>query len=431
LDFPALLKGFRQAAFRGPYQMVEHLQNAPDDVRSKWLRVKFSEEFINGLEEMISSYTPVFEDVVFYRDKLCDGAKLAALYQDRTTAGTLASKTERVISYVTRCYNEYFKAYNRKITDLFNDIHDDNFSDGEIRAKFDEERSIAMADIRNRSFPRAAKILEKYLRAVAKKHDLPFTAARDGIRMDSLFFEDALLLFYIDILSGKVQGEKTVKHILLDEAQDLSILHHRILRRLYPASNFTVLADANQALYSDINITSTDTLKALYPNARAIPLTKSYRSTFEIMSFATSLLGNDAATEKSVFLRHGREPAFDQIIKGEQTAKTLEILGTLPDDFNTVGILLPTIKEAKAFYNEFKKSFPKNNAPRPLIHINAESGSFPPGIMVMAASFAKGLEFDAVICPNFRKPQTPDERKLMYLICTRALHRLYLFQGDF
>jgi DNA helicase-2/ATP-dependent DNA helicase PcrA len=187
------------------------------------------------------------------------------------------------------------------------------------------------------------------------------------------------------------------------------------------------LADANQALYSEINIHSTDTLKSLYPKAQAIPLTKSYRSTYEIMNFATALLGENA--QKSVFLRHGEEPQiiksepFDQIIKS-----TLEILTNMPENFNTVGILLPTIAEAKNFYTAFKKHFPKNNAPRPLLHITAESASFPPGIMVMAASFAKGLEFDAVICPNFFTPTTPNQQKLMYLICTRALHRLYLIQ---
>jgi DNA helicase-2/ATP-dependent DNA helicase PcrA len=108
----------------------------------------------------------------------------------------------------------------------------------------------------------------------------------------------------------------------------------------------------------------------------------------------------------------------------------LEILSNLPESFNTVVILLPTISEAKDFHSSFKKSFPKNNTPRPLIHITADSTSFPAGIMIMAAPLAKGLEFDAVICPNFITPQTTNQRKLMYLICTRALHRLYLLHHE-
>jgi len=426
LDFSALLeakgKNSRNGrAFYGQYQMIENLAANPNDIRIKWLEKKFSSEFLNALENLISSYTPSFENVIFYNDRICDGKRLKSLYEDRTTSGTLASKTERVLSYVNQCYNEYFKTHNKKITEIFNDIHDENFSDGIIRAKFEEEKNIAMADIRNRSYPPAAKIYERFLRTQAKEYGVPFTPARDALRMDKLFFEDALALFYIDLLMGRIPGEKTVKHILIDEAQDLSILQHRILHKLYPASRFTVLADANQALYPEINISDTESLKALYPQAEAIPLTKSYRSTYEIMRFAASILQQE---EPNTFIRHGEEPIIKK--SASPVAAVLEILGTLSSDYNTVGILLPTISEAKAFHAEFKKSYPKGNTPRPLNLINAESTGFSQGLMVMAAPFAKGLEFDVVICPAYKEPQCIKEQKLMYLICTRALHRLFL-----
>ena len=428
LDFPALLNAKGKFSrngrqFRGPYQMLEHLTTHPTEPRTKWLELKLSAPFLDGLEELIASYTPTFEDVFFYKDKICDRKRLEALYQDRTISGTLASKTERVTSYVTQCFNEYIKSNFRKITDIFNKIHDENFSDSEIRSKFDEERNIIMADIRSRSLPYASKIFEKYLRKVAKEQNLSFTTARDALRMDNIFFEDALTLFYIDILAGRVAGEKTVKQILLDEAQDLSVLHHRILRRLYPASHFTVLADANQALYPETNINDTDTLKSLYPKAEVIPLTKSYRSTYEIMKFAASLLDQE---EPNTFLRHGEAPTFIQ--NESQITAVLQILGTLSEDYNTVGILLPTQAEATAFHAQFKNAYPKANTPRPLNLIHADSNSFQTGIMVMAVPFAKGLEFDVVIYPNYSPPKSQREQKLLYLVCTRALHRLFLVE---
>ncbi|MCL2197606.1 MAG: UvrD-helicase domain-containing protein [Defluviitaleaceae bacterium] len=418
LDFENLLKG----KFHSPYQMIEQLES-PDDNRTKWLKIKFSEEFINSLENLIANFQPTFEDVIFYNDKLCDRGRLKSLYEDRTTQGTLFSKTERVINYVNQCYTEYFKAYNRKITDIFNDIHDENFSDGDIRAKFEEEKNIALMDIRNRSYPAASRIYEKFMRGYAKKAGASFTYARDALRMEKLFFEDALMMFYINLLLGRVKTEKTVKHILIDEAQDLSILHHRILKKLYPKSNFTVLADANQALYPEINVNNTDALIALYPQAQIIPLTKSYRSTYEIMNFAAQLIGQE---NPGAFLRNGEAPTI--IENPDPIAATLDILTTLSPDYNTVGILLPTQSEAVAFYEKFKNHFPKENAPRPLNFINADSAAFPKGIMIMAAAFAKGLEFDVVICPAFIQPQTTAQQKLMYLICTRSLHRLFLVQ---
>ncbi|MCL1877257.1 MAG: UvrD-helicase domain-containing protein, partial [Defluviitaleaceae bacterium] len=294
LDFSALLDATHRRT-RGWGDMIASIEE-----RGEGIRRKFSAEFLDALEGMIASYEPTFEDVTFVGDTLCDAARLKSLYQDRTSHGNLSLKTERVLSYVNQVFAEYFSANNRKISDLFNDIHDENFSDGMIRSKFEEEKNIVMADIRNRSFPSAEKMFERFLRGKGRGQGAPaFDRAtrdvlrdslRDAFRMDKFYFEDALVLFYIDLLTGRVKADKTVKHILVDEAQDLSVLHHRILRKLYPASNFTILADVNQALYPELNITETESLKELYPQADVFALTKSYRSTFEIMQFATDIL---------------------------------------------------------------------------------------------------------------------------------------------
>ncbi|MCL2456927.1 MAG: UvrD-helicase domain-containing protein, partial [Defluviitaleaceae bacterium] len=494
LDFSMLLA--KQKKFRSPFEMIEFLNAHPNEIRSWWIREKFSAKFLDELEEIISSYEPVFENVVFYDDILCNAERLKSLYQDRTSQGTLATKTERVISYVSRCFSDYFASHKKKITEIFNDISDENFSDGIIRAKFEEEKNIALADIRNRSFPRAQKIFDRVLKKYARSQQRQIVAnenatsqnsafsheekerasqncafshdethatnhkfqtrdssdestsfqknnweknyfyAREVTRSEILFFEDALVNFYIDLLTGRIPPEKNVKHILIDEAQDLSVLHHRVLKKLFSSSNFTVLADANQAIFPDININEIDALKALYPRANAFGLTKSYRSTCEIMKFAAKILGCD---EPDSFLRSGEPPT---IISGEPVAEILKILGGLSSEYNTVGILFASNNEAKNFYTAFKKNFPKNNAPRPLKFISDDGGSFERGIMIMAATFAKGLEFDVVIgvgcCAasifgdlsrgshDVTKSFSEQEKKLLYLICTRALHKLFL-----
>ncbi|MCL2049507.1 MAG: UvrD-helicase domain-containing protein [Defluviitaleaceae bacterium] len=454
LDFQALLR-LRNKNFRSPFEMMEQAAAplafsadcgrravlsattpycllggnvvtrgsflAEDKARIKWLAAKFSTELISDLEGVISSYKPVFENVLFYDSVVCTAERLENLYKDRTNQGTLRSKTERVLFYVNQCYTEFFKANFKKIAELFNNIDDENYSDGIIRAKFEEEKNIALADIRNRSFPRADKIYNKFLNKQARLRGLCPSAARDAMRTDNLFFEDALILFYIDLLTGRTAPDKNVKHILIDEAQDLSILHHKILKRLYPASHFTVLADVNQALYPDINIHDIEALKALYPTAAALPLTKSYRSTYEIMKFASAIIGR----EETAFLRNGKAPV---IVRKDPVQAVLEILGGLSAEYNTVGILLPTIGEAKAFYAAVEGFLPKKDSPRPLQHITAEAGSFGQGIMVMAVPFAKGLEFDVVICPAYKEARTEHEKKLFYLICTRALHELFLVE---
>jgi len=426
LDFAALLKEFAKdrRSFGGLYQQLEGAKGE----RLHWITHKYSPAFLTELETFVQNYSPSFEDVTFNTDKLCSAARLMELYKDRTSASTKKIKTDRVLSYVERVYAEYFRTHNREITELFNAIHQDSLSDHEVRLKFDEEKNIVTYDLRNRLNPKSFWLCERFLKSYAKKAGLSFSFVRESLRMDKLFYEDALLLFYIDILTGKVLPDKTVRHILIDEAQDLSHLHHRIVKKLYPASDFTVLADANQALFPGINLDNIEDLKQLYPQAEEIILTKSYRSTFEINNFAAQFLQNP--NPNASYTRHGLEP--EVITAKETSAAIMDILPELPDTFNTVGILLPTTVQARELYNKLKKRYPKGNTPRPLKLIDNEDADFTPGVMVMAVPFAKGLEFDAVICPGYKGESLYSDldKRLMYLICTRALHRLYLVEGN-
>ncbi|MCL2422038.1 MAG: ATP-binding domain-containing protein, partial [Defluviitaleaceae bacterium] len=106
----------------------------------------------------------------------------------------------------------------------------------------------------------------------------------------------------------------------------------------------------------------------------------------------------------------------------------VEIIQKLPDQFNTVGILLSSTKAAKQFYSVLKDMYTKrpDTDNRHLTLIADRDDSFAPGIMVMPAHFAKGLEFDAVICPEYG---SLTDQRLLYLICTRALHQLYLLRS--
>jgi len=428
LDFPALIKTMAKdrRPFHGLYQQIDYMVTHPqNNARNMWLAYKYSPAFLDEIEAYVANYTPSFEDIMFNTDKLCSSKRLEELYQDRTKNSTLKSKTDRVMSYVERVYAEYFKAKRNAITELFNGIHGgENFSDHEIRVKFEEEKSIVIRDLKNRLRPHSSKLYQRFLKSYAYKTGLSRSFARQALEMDKLYYEDALMLFYIDILTGQVHQDKTVKHILLDEAQDLSHLHHRILNKLYVSSNFTVLADANQALYKEINLDSTDELKTLYPTAQNIPLTKSYRSTYEISTFAAQFL--QKPSHGASFLRHGEEP---QIVQNPDPATAvLDILPQLPIGYSTVGILVPTAAEAVKFHEQLKKVYPKDG--RPLQLIASEDDEFAPGVMVMAVPFAKGLEFDVVICPahNTKAVDLDNElyNRLMYLICTRALHQLYL-----
>ena len=439
LDFPSLMVEYwGKRPFHDQYQQIEYLQSTLErdahSDRKRWLEEKYSTDFIARLEEYIKNYSPGMDDISFNQDILCHKDRLSALYADRTSAGTLATKTARVMTYVNQRYDEYYQKNKRSVTDLFNAIHDDNFPDNEIRRLYEEERSIVQADLRGRLMPNAKRICERVLTAWGKAKNLPMRVVKEALHQERLYFEDALMLMYIDILTGRIPPDKNVKHILIDEAQDISIIQHRILRRLFTDSHFTVLADVNQALYPCINLHTQAELQDQYPKAKVIPLTTSYRSTYEISRFAANILAGGAQTvdTTAIYTRRGDEPAVIQ--SQDPAAAVWEIIHSLPTEYNTVGILLSSAKEARKFYDQLLAAeADPGESPQTLGQpklIASTNASFGQGLMVMALPYAKGLEFDAVICPEYGRQvfDGPLGSKMLYLVCTRALHRLYLIQ---
>ena len=415
LDFPTLIKGY---GHYDPYEQIDFLQTAPDnDPRRLWISEKLSKPFVDFLEKIVKEYSPnLDDDITFNRDVICHRERIRELYRDRTTASNLSGKTSRVIEFVSRAHEEYYAANKKEITKFFNSIKDENLSDGAVRHRFDEQKNIVLADLRNRLHPRAKRIYERSLRLWAKRNKIKhINYPLNALRYEKFLYEDALALYYLDLLMGRVPKDNQAKHILLDEAQDINYLQHRILQQLYDC-NFTVLADVNQALYPEIHLHSEADLVGLYLAAKVMPLTTSYRSSYEIGKFAADILGKE---NPNLYNRHGDEP---QIIETKNPATTAaELIKNLPDTFNTVGILLPDIRSAEEFYNQISKLTSVNL-------LSNSTDSFGPGTMVMSVPFAKGLEFDAVICPGYDKMKEM-EPKLLYLVCTRALHQLYLLSG--
>ena len=62
-------------------------------------------------------------------------------------------------------------------------------------------------------------------------------------------------------------------------------------------------------------------------------------------------------------------------------------------------------------------------------YISQDSTSFTNGVSITSIRMAKGLEFDEVIIPDVdnRNYDSDYDRNLLYIACTRAMHKLTLF----
>ena len=87
-----------------------------------------------------------------------------------------------------------------------------------------------------------------------------------------------------------------------------------------------------------------------------------------------------------------------------------------------MGIVVKTEADAKRFYELLSKEHQVNL-------ISQDSTRFTNGVSITSIRMAKGLEFDEVIVPDADNSNynSDYERNLLYIACTRAMHKLTLF----
>lgn len=128
-----------------------------------------------------------------------------------------------------------------------------------------------------------------------------------AIRGNELAYEDATPFLYLKELSQGFRTNTLIRHVIVDEVQDYSPFQLEFMRRLFPRAKMTVLGDLNQAIYAQGEVLGDLAgLVSIYgeENTEVISLTRSYRSTYEIVEFTRAMIPGG---EKIVpFNRRGR-----------------------------------------------------------------------------------------------------------------------------
>ncbi len=136
------------------------------------------------------------------------------------------------------------------------------------------------------------------------------TAYQKGLEYHKTSLDDVAPLLYLrDILTGSGQNRR-MQHLFVDEMQDYSVAQLLYFHHAFPKAKMTYLGDSEQALYSDVEAPDEILQKlkdAFHVNkARLIRLTKSYRSTYPITTFAKSILPD--GDQIQAFNREGELP---------------------------------------------------------------------------------------------------------------------------
>ncbi|MCQ2380494.1 MAG: AAA family ATPase [Victivallaceae bacterium] len=238
-----------------------------------------------------------------------------------------------------------------------------------------------------------------------------------GIGME---YADVFPVIFVKSFFNRIKCRHSVKHLIIDEMQDYTPVQYMVLKRLFNC-NMTILGDSHQAV-NPYSSTTMEEIREIFPRSFSIELFKSYRSTYEIMSFARRIIPDD----KLVMMeRHGDVP---EIMKMKSAADSLATMRAILGDFRrnkafaSLGIICKNQKKANSLYKRL------SSTETDVRLINAGSNYFSNGIVVVSAHMAKGLEFDQVVVPDVDAENYAREidRYMLYVACTRAMHKLTL-----
>lgn len=240
-----------------------------------------------------------------------------------------------------------------------------------------------------------------------------------------LFYEDAPPFLF---LKEQIQGFQTntsIKHVLVDEAQDYSPFQFEFLKRLFPSAKMTVLGDFNQAIFVHASeMSDFHPLTGLYgpDETEAILLKRSYRSTKPITEFTRRLVPN--GDQIVSFERDGEMPVLTQVSDRAELHRriTSKVADFQKQGYHSIAVICKSAAESTHAYKEL-------GSIEDIMLVKSGSAEYEQGVVVIPAYLAKGIEFDAVIIYDASAQVYFDDslRRLFYTACTRALHHLQLF----
>jgi DNA helicase-2/ATP-dependent DNA helicase PcrA len=154
----------------------------------------------------------------------------------------------------------------------------------------------------------------------------------------------------------------------------------------------------------------------------------SYRSSAEIVRFATGLLGDLVEDEEAPTTTRTGPPVelFNFTDRGACAASLGDVLRdlTLNERLASVALLCPSPEVSDAYYEALQRA----DLPS-LRRVTDQDFKFKAGIEVTEITQVKGLEFDYVILLDVdaqHYPDTPSARRLLHVGATRAIHQLWI-----
>lgn len=430
------------------------------DIREKAINVKGSLDFYHASQqyaEQLLDNGLFFRDIVFRGKKLISKQEIADLFYSYDKSYSLPNRFPLVAKQLLRILDEKAREEEQEewVEEQMELLDRDDFlaafksvksgKNDDVFDSFEQEKSYLAKEIVGRYFRKLKRSVKQYrffhrkaqyihfLEQVPKLMQLDKLGISgsewDSIRSQTIShlrnrqiqMEDVVPYMYLsDLIEGK-KSQTSMKYVFIDEIQDYTPIQLAYLRFLFPYSKFTMLGDINQSIHGTESDSQIQMAEEIFQDQKSeiVYLKKSYRSTLPITRFTKSILADGEEVE--LFEREGELPTV--LItknKNEMLENIYEEAKCLSKVNNTVAIIGKSLEQCEEAYRYLQMRMD-------ITLLGMETREFNEGVIVIPSYLAKGLEFDSVIVLNASDEVYRDsERKLLYTICTRAMHRLVI-----
>lgn len=431
--FAEMIRKYCGVSVMEMYEQMEFLATAADTpanrIRRLGIRLKGSPEFPKNVRIFLERYLPPFRDLTFQGEQILSAGQLATMYAVRYAHMNRMDRLQAIYDEIAKRMKPMRRRYCvAKKEELLhaNPSEGETRIDQQVQHAFQDAVGLALKRIRQATEIDFRELYRKALLYAVRVSNLlnenEKTLLTETVRemslRDKLKFEDGVGILLVMTLFGAIPPDKTIKQVVIDEVQDYSPAQHAIFASVFANCNLTLLGDTNQLVNTGMGMDNGEAILDIYQRKSSAirRLTKSYRSTAEIMELAGSVVSQNDTS--AWFERHGK-PVQWITIRNEREAVDVicEILEAPGAPNTATAIITKTNAEARRLYSKCSQRV------RNLILADHDRMAYERGRCIIPLALAKGMEFDHVILADSAQYGT-DEGKLLYVALTRAMHEL-------
>ena len=346
----------------------------------------------------------VYDDIDKYIDNMCSNVKFM---DDLFTRDYSYTKDE--LNYMLNVRYEKFPLCER-IKFMAEKISEVNFNGKLGKAKTIEKQLYERVNLSRDLI----KIYINFFNSKFSQMNKDVSYINDNRNL--LNYDDACLYVYMKCKLFGYNYNTYIKQIVIDEAQDYSMGQLKLINKKFKNASYTILGDINQTINPYYKYNSLADLTNLFDSSKYIELTKTYRSSEEIIQFSNKVLGLNHVTA----IRRGANQPVIERKEDDLYEQLLNDIEECKKCGKSLAIVTKNDSECDKIYKLLKNT--------DISKIDNNSKKFNRKFVVVPVYMAKGLEFDSVIIYTDKDNQfTNSEKYLYYVAITRAQHKLIVY----